>query len=289
MRRFADGKSAAEPRPDIVAGAGRLSLELIDKIATRENVAPRSVKARPILFGACAMSIRDDPALGGGAPKPAAFPSARRGNHGARQEAPAARRAGRRMRDAVIVYFDAPVVVSIIMVDAHSPMPGRWYEGLSASVIISDLANLEVSAVISREFRAKRYTRAQADKAVGEIRDPSHTKRPDEPRPAGFRARGTADQGLLDEIVGARRAAPCERERRRRNARDVWRQTRGGRAGAGRRDGGIQVGRAPPPARCSIIRGWLGLCVTGPATARNRVSASCRTLDSRPPAGTAMP
>jgi hypothetical protein len=40
MRRFADGKSAAEPRPDIVAGAGRLSLELIDKIATRENVPP---------------------------------------------------------------------------------------------------------------------------------------------------------------------------------------------------------------------------------------------------------
>jgi uncharacterized protein len=115
------------------------------------------------------MSIRDDPALGGGAPKPAAFPSARRGNHGARQEAPAARRAGRRMRDAVIVYFDAPVVVSIIMVDAHSPMPGCWYEGLGASVIISDLANPEVSAVISREFRAKRYTRAQADKAVGEF------------------------------------------------------------------------------------------------------------------------
>jgi hypothetical protein len=106
------------------------------------------------------------------------------------------------MRDAVIVYFDAPVVVSIIMVDAHSPMPGRWYEGLSASVIISDLANLEVSAVISREFRAKRYTRAQADKAVGEFET---------------------------------------------------------------------------------------LRVTGPATARNRVSASCRTLDSRRPAGTAMP
>jgi uncharacterized protein len=69
----------------------------------------------------------------------------------------------------VIVYFDASVVVSIIMVDAHSPMAGRWYEGLSASVIISDLANLEVSAVISREFRSKRYTRAQADKAVGDF------------------------------------------------------------------------------------------------------------------------
>jgi antitoxin (DNA-binding transcriptional repressor) of toxin-antitoxin stability system len=32
--------------------------------------------------------------------------------------------------------------------------------GLRASVIISDLAALEVSAVIPREFRARRYTRA---------------------------------------------------------------------------------------------------------------------------------
>jgi uncharacterized protein len=69
----------------------------------------------------------------------------------------------------VIIYFDASVLVSIIIVDANSPNVGRWYESLSASVIVSDLANLEVSAVISREFRTRRYTRAQADKAVGEF------------------------------------------------------------------------------------------------------------------------
>jgi len=69
----------------------------------------------------------------------------------------------------VIIYFDASVLVSMIMVDANSPSVGRWYESLSASVIISDLANLEVSAVISREFRTRRYTRTQADKAVGEF------------------------------------------------------------------------------------------------------------------------
>ena len=57
----------------------------------------------------------------------------------------------------------------MIMVDANSPSVGRWYKSLSASVIISDLANLEVSAVISREFRTRRYTRAQADKAVREF------------------------------------------------------------------------------------------------------------------------
>jgi len=69
----------------------------------------------------------------------------------------------------VTIYFDASVLVSMIMADANSLRAGRWYEGLRASVIISDLANLEVSAVISREFRAKRYTRPQADKAVDDF------------------------------------------------------------------------------------------------------------------------
>ena len=69
----------------------------------------------------------------------------------------------------MIIYFDASVLVSMIIVDVNSPRVGRWYESLSASVIISDLANLEVSAVISREFRTRRYTRPQADKAVREF------------------------------------------------------------------------------------------------------------------------
>jgi uncharacterized protein len=69
----------------------------------------------------------------------------------------------------VTIYFDASVLVSMIVADANSSRAGRWYMSLQASVIISDLANLEVSAVISRQFRTKRYTRAQADRALGDF------------------------------------------------------------------------------------------------------------------------
>ena len=65
----------------------------------------------------------------------------------------------------MIVYLDASVLVSIVTLDVNSEKAGRWYDGLVAPVIISDLANLEVCAVISREFRARRFTRASADKA----------------------------------------------------------------------------------------------------------------------------
>jgi len=66
----------------------------------------------------------------------------------------------------VIVYLDASVLVSIVTLDANSERAGRWYEGLQASVIISDLANLEVCAVVSRELRTKRFSRTYADKAL---------------------------------------------------------------------------------------------------------------------------
>lgn len=66
----------------------------------------------------------------------------------------------------MIVYLDTSVLVSIVALDANSEAAGRWYENLQAPVIISDLANLEVCAVVSRELRAKRFTRAAADKAM---------------------------------------------------------------------------------------------------------------------------
>jgi uncharacterized protein len=69
----------------------------------------------------------------------------------------------------LIVYLDTSVLVSIVILDANSEKTGRWYDGLVASVIISDLANLEVCAVISREFRARRFTRASADKAFSDF------------------------------------------------------------------------------------------------------------------------
>jgi predicted nucleic acid-binding protein len=66
----------------------------------------------------------------------------------------------------VIVYLDASVLVSIVTLDANSERAGRWYESLQASVVISELANLEVCAVVSRELRSKRFSRAYADKAL---------------------------------------------------------------------------------------------------------------------------
>jgi predicted nucleic acid-binding protein len=67
------------------------------------------------------------------------------------------------------VYLDAPVLMSIIASDANSEKAGRWYGGVTASVIVSDLANLEVCAVISREHRAKRFSRAAAEKALSDF------------------------------------------------------------------------------------------------------------------------
>lgn len=66
----------------------------------------------------------------------------------------------------MIVYLDASVLVSIVLLDANSERAGRWYESLQASVVISDLADLEVSAVVSRELRRRRFSRAYADKAL---------------------------------------------------------------------------------------------------------------------------
>ncbi len=69
----------------------------------------------------------------------------------------------------MIVYLDASVILSIIALDANSEKAGRWYKDLSAAVVISDLASLEVCAVVSREFRARRYTPAAADRAIADF------------------------------------------------------------------------------------------------------------------------
>lgn len=64
-----------------------------------------------------------------------------------------------------MVYLDTSVIVSIITFDANSARAGRWYESFYGPVIVSDLANLEVCAVISRDLRSKRFSRVSADKA----------------------------------------------------------------------------------------------------------------------------
>ena len=69
----------------------------------------------------------------------------------------------------MIVYLDASVLLSIVALDANSARAGRWYEGVDATAIVSDLANLEVCAVVSREIRAKRFSRAAADKVLADF------------------------------------------------------------------------------------------------------------------------
>ncbi len=93
----------------------------------------------------------------------------------------------------MIVYLDTSVLVSIVAFDANSEAAGRWYENLQASVIISDLANLEVCAVVSRELRAKRFSRAAADKALADF---------DSLRAASERLTpGAQDFALADQLV----------------------------------------------------------------------------------------
>jgi predicted nucleic acid-binding protein len=67
------------------------------------------------------------------------------------------------------VYFDTSTILSIILVDSHSEKAGRWYRSMQASVIVSDLAGLEVCAVVSRQFRAKRLSRSSADNALSDF------------------------------------------------------------------------------------------------------------------------
>ena len=69
----------------------------------------------------------------------------------------------------MIVYFDTSAILSIILVDANSEKAGRWYRAIRATTIVSDLASLEVCAVVSREFRARRLLRAHADKTLSDF------------------------------------------------------------------------------------------------------------------------
>lgn len=65
-----------------------------------------------------------------------------------------------------MIYLDASVLVSLLIADAHTEAASAWYSGLRATVIVSDLANLEVSAVLSRHLRAGRLTQGQVENAL---------------------------------------------------------------------------------------------------------------------------
>ena len=65
-----------------------------------------------------------------------------------------------------LIYLDASVLLSLLIADGHTASASAWYSGLRAAVVVSDLANLEVSAVASRHLRVGRLTRQQVDGAL---------------------------------------------------------------------------------------------------------------------------
>jgi predicted nucleic acid-binding protein len=65
-----------------------------------------------------------------------------------------------------LIYFDASVLVPLLVADTHTRRASAWYSTLSASVIVSDLASLEVSAVLSRDLRTGRLTLSAAESAL---------------------------------------------------------------------------------------------------------------------------
>jgi predicted nucleic acid-binding protein len=65
-----------------------------------------------------------------------------------------------------LIYFDASVLESLLIADAHTENASAWYSGRSATVVVSDLANLEVSAVLSRHLRVGRLTQGGVESAL---------------------------------------------------------------------------------------------------------------------------
>jgi len=65
-----------------------------------------------------------------------------------------------------LIYLDASVLLSLVFADAHTASASAWYSGLRATVLVSDFANLEVSAVASRHLRVGRLTPRQIDGAL---------------------------------------------------------------------------------------------------------------------------
>lgn len=65
-----------------------------------------------------------------------------------------------------MIYLDASALLPLLVADGHSAKAVAWYSDLGATLVVSDLANLEVSAVLSRSLRAGRLTRGAAENAL---------------------------------------------------------------------------------------------------------------------------
>jgi uncharacterized protein len=65
-----------------------------------------------------------------------------------------------------LIYFDASVLLPLLVADAHTERAGAWYSSLTATIVVSDFANLEVGAVLSRHLRVGRLTQGQVESAL---------------------------------------------------------------------------------------------------------------------------
>jgi predicted nucleic acid-binding protein len=65
-----------------------------------------------------------------------------------------------------LIYFDASVLLPLLIADAHTEKASAWYSGLSATVVVSDFANLEVNAVLWRHLRVGRLTQGEVENAL---------------------------------------------------------------------------------------------------------------------------
>ena len=64
------------------------------------------------------------------------------------------------------VYIDTSVLVSAVLNEANSPQVRAWWKRLIGPVIVSDLASLEFSAVISRAVRTGQFSNGDAEIAI---------------------------------------------------------------------------------------------------------------------------
>jgi predicted nucleic acid-binding protein len=65
-----------------------------------------------------------------------------------------------------LIYLDASVLIPLLVADAHTQGAVAWYSNANATLIISDLANLEVSAVLLRDLRKGRFAQEAAENAL---------------------------------------------------------------------------------------------------------------------------
>jgi predicted nucleic acid-binding protein len=65
-----------------------------------------------------------------------------------------------------LIYFDASILLPLLIADSHTATAGAWYSGLKATVVVSDFANLEVNAVLSRHLRVGRLTQGEVENAL---------------------------------------------------------------------------------------------------------------------------